>query len=95
VERRERSVVKKLPDKLFQMTNQGVDEAIIQYIFDAIIEAEGRGVRYLNVYDYEAKEPGFLFTNNEREAADQFARAVKAGKRSLAFINNGETWDEG
>jgi hypothetical protein len=86
--------VRKLPDKLSQMTDQGVEESIVQYIFDALIEAEKRGVRYLNVYDYDAKEPGFLFTNNDREAADQFARSMKAGKRSLAFINNGETWNE-
>lgn len=46
------------------------------------------------VYNYDAAEPGFLFTNNEGEAADQFARAIKAGMRPLAFINNGETWEE-
>jgi hypothetical protein len=83
-----------MPDKLFEMGTQGADEAIIQHIFDAMIEAEERGARFLNVYNYEDSEPGFLFTNDVHEAADQFARAVKAGSRSLAFVNDGETWNE-
>jgi hypothetical protein len=83
-----------MPPKLFEMSERGVDWAIIQYIFDAMIEAEQRGVRFLNVYDCESEEPGFLFSNDEQQATDQFNRSVKAGKRSLAFINSGETWDE-
>lgn len=83
-----------LPPKLFEMSQGGVDESIIQYIFDAMIEAERRGVLYLNVYDYKAAEPGFLFTNDEREAHDQFARFLKTGKQCLAFKKDGDTWQE-
>jgi hypothetical protein len=37
--------MKKMPAKLLKMHEQGVDEAIIQYIFDAMAEAEKRGLR--------------------------------------------------
>jgi hypothetical protein len=79
--------------KLLEMNQSGVDEAI-QYIFDAMVEAERCGILYLNVYGYEAAEPGFLFTSDEQQARDQFARSLRTGKECLAFKKDGGTWQE-
>ena len=40
----------KLPQKLFEISQQGVSEEEIQFIFDALIHAEENGKRFVNVY---------------------------------------------
>jgi hypothetical protein len=87
--------MKKMPPKLFEMSEQGVSENEIQYIFDALIHAEDNGDRFVNVYRDGTDEPKFLFTNNQTEADQQLSRwRESVGKPSLGFFNSGETWEE-
>jgi hypothetical protein len=85
--------MKKPPPKLFEMSQQGVDDDTIQFIFDALIHAEDSGKRFVNVYQ-AGGEPGFLFTNDQREADQQFRMFGRTGKPGIAFIFTGETWEE-
>jgi hypothetical protein len=77
------------------MSEQGVGENEIQYIFDALVHAEENGNRFVNVYQDGANEPKFLFTNNQAEADQQLSRwRERVGKPCLGFFNSGDTWEE-
>jgi hypothetical protein len=85
--------MKSLPPKLFEMSQKGVEEATIQFIFDALLHAEENDKRFVNVYQ-DGGEPSFLFTNSEHEAEQQLRMWGRARKPALAFVNTGDTWEE-
>jgi hypothetical protein len=60
----------KLPQKLFEMSQHGVSEDDIQFIFDALIHAEENGKRFVNVY--QNGETTFLFTNDQSKPINSF-----------------------
>jgi hypothetical protein len=87
--------VKKLPSKLFEMSQQGVSEAKIQFIFDALVHAEENGSRFVNVYDDGEEEPKLLFTNDLKQADQQLRFfADRVGCPVIGFVDSGDTWEE-
>jgi hypothetical protein len=82
----------KLPQKLFEISQQGVSEEEIQFIFDALIHAEENGKRFVNVY--QNGETTFLFTNDQKQADQQLRMWIERTARpAVGFVNNGETWE--
>jgi hypothetical protein len=85
--------MQRLPNKLFEMTQQGVPESAVQHIFDALIHAEENGFRFVNVY--QGEETAFRFTNNRKEAHQQLSMWLRrSGLPGIGFVHTGETWDE-
>jgi hypothetical protein len=83
--------MKSLPDVLFEMSQKGADETEIQFLFDAMMEAETRGCRYLNVYNW--REESVHFAKSREEPDDQLKRARQHwGATVVGFENDGETW---
>lgn len=83
--------MKSLPHKLFEMSEQGVDEDQIQFIFDALVHAEENGTRFVNVY--QGDETTFLFTSDEVQADQQLSLwAKRVGGNPIGFVNSGDTW---
>lgn len=85
--------MKSMPQKLFDMTEKGVPEADVQFIFDALIHAEEQGSQYVNVY--QGAEITFLFTN-DRTQADQQLRKFRQhiSHPSIGFENIDGHWHE-
>jgi hypothetical protein len=85
--------MKNLPQKLFDMTEQGVPEADVQFIFDALIHAEEQGNPYVNVY--QGDETTFLFTNDGKQADQQlrFWRE-RVGRPAIGFVYIKGDWQE-
>ncbi|MFF9550336.1 metallophosphoesterase family protein [Methylobacterium fujisawaense] len=83
----------KFPDKLHKMLEAGVDEKLIQTIFDALAEADDTGRRYTNIY--LADEVRVLFSDYRAEADMQLRMFVeRVGIESIAFERGSETWHE-
>jgi hypothetical protein len=83
----------KMPQKLFDMAEQGADEAEVQHIFDYLIQAEEQRQRFVNVY--QADETSFYSTNDLKQADQQlkfFREKVK--KPAIGFESRGDTWLE-
>jgi hypothetical protein len=83
-----------MPQRLFEMTEQGVSESDIQFIFDALIHAEEQGNLYVNVYQ-GVPETTFLFSN-DREQADQQLKFFreKVRKPAIGFEEIDGHWHE-
>ena len=47
--------MKKLPPKLFELSQNGVSEEDIQHIFDALVHAEEERIQFVNVYFHDAE----------------------------------------
>jgi hypothetical protein len=85
--------MKKMPQKLFDMVEEGADQADVQYIFDYLIQAEEQRQRFVNVY--QADDISFYSTNDLKQADQQlkfFREKVK--KPVIGFENRGDTWHE-
>jgi hypothetical protein len=85
--------MKKMPQKLFELIEQGADEAEVQHIFDYLIHAEEQRKRFVNVY--QGKETGFLSTNDLKEADQQlrmYRERVKVPV--IGFENRDDDWHE-
>ena len=88
--------MKSLPPKLLEMSQRGVSDEKIQFIFDALIHAEETGNRCVNVYPQDGNdEPRFLFTNDLKQADQQlrFFRE-RVGSGAMGFLSIGDTWEE-
>ena len=80
--------MKRLPEKLFALTRDGVGEDELQPVFDALIEAEERGARFVNVYDV-AK--GIVYITDDKAGADEHlgrARAAYESPFGLAYMDD-------
>ena len=85
--------MKGMPQKLFDMAQQGVPEDDVQFIFDALIHAEEQGNRFVNVYMND--ETAFLFTNDAKHADQQLFRMREDAKRkAIGFENVEGNWQE-
>jgi hypothetical protein len=85
--------MKTMPQKLFDMVQQGVDEDEVQFIFDYLMLAEEQGSRFVNVY--MNGETAFFSTNDAKQADQQikFFRD-KVRKPALGFENVKGDWQE-
>ena len=82
-----------MPQKLFDMVQQGVDEDEVQVIFDYLMLAEEQGNRFVNVY--MNGETTFFSTNDAKQADQQiqFFRD-KVRKPTIGFENVDGDWQE-
>lgn len=86
--------MQKFPEALFAMSKRGVDESVIQEIFDLMLEAENNGKAFLNIYDPEGENPGFHASDDRESADDQLARYRQTGKPVMGFVFESNTWNE-
>jgi len=85
--------MKSMPQKLFDMVQQGVAEDDIQYIFDYLMLAEEQGNRFVNVY--MNGETSFLSTNDVKQADQQLRMvAERVGRKTIGFENIDGHWHE-
>ncbi|MCW5691610.1 MAG: hypothetical protein KIT48_04535 [Pseudolabrys sp.] len=85
--------MKVMPQKLFDMVQQGVSEDEVQIIFDALIHAEEQGKVYVNAY--QGDETTFLFTNDGKQADQQLSFfREKVRRPAIGFVNFDGDWQE-
>lgn len=85
--------MKSMPQKLFDMVQQGVPEDDVQFIFDALIHAEEQGNHFVNVY--MNSETTFLFTNDAKQADQQLRKFQDlTGRQIIGFENVEGHWHE-
>jgi hypothetical protein len=85
-------IMKQLPPRLFEMSQQGANEDEIQLIFDALIYAEENGRRFVNVY--QNGEATFLFSNDQMQADQQLRMWVeRTGRPAIGFVRASDTWE--
>ena len=84
--------MKQLPPTLHQMSQKGASDEELQFIFDAMVEAEARGTHFLNIYNW--KDSGVYFGRERAVADQQLSRwRAKVGP-ALGFELSAGAWIE-
>jgi len=85
--------MKTMPQKLFDMVQQGASEEEVQIIFDALMHAEEQEKVYVNAY--QGDETTFLFTNDGKQADQQLTIfREKVRRPAIGFVSVDGDWQE-